>query len=207
MKIALLLAAAYIAGSVNFSILLFRLLGRDDPRRRFSGNAGATNVCRQAGLFWAGVVFLLDMGRALAISWGALHWLSAAVIPWMGLSFIVGVRYPCFHEFRGGKGVAGYLGFIALISPLTASLSALVWVIVYGMIRIPFVASFFMVAVLAAGTIITRESGALAAGGTIATALFILYNHRQNVAALLQGRAAWEKRPPHRQVPPKITGK
>jgi len=182
--IAILLPAAYIAGSVNFSILLFRMLGRDDPRYHFSGTAGTTNVYRQAGLFWAGVVLLLDLGRALAVSWAALYLLPINYVPWVGLALILGNRFPCFHQFRGGKGVASYLGFTAIISPYSAAFSALVWVGVYGIVRIPFIASFFMTFVLMVGTIIICGYQALATAGAIATALFIFYNHRQNVIEL-----------------------
>jgi len=182
--IAILLPAAYIAGSVNFSILLFRMLGRDDPRYHFSGTAGTTNVYRQAGLFWAGVVLLLDLGRALAVSWAALYLLPINYVPWVGLALILGNRFPCFHQFRGGKGVASYLGFTAIISPYSAAISCLVWVGVYGIVRIPFIASFFMTFVLMVGTIIICGYQALATAGAIATALFIFYNHRQNVVEL-----------------------
>jgi glycerol-3-phosphate acyltransferase PlsY len=184
MTTAILLALAYISGSVNFSILLFRMLGRDDPRYHFSGTAGTTNVYRQAGLFWAGVVLLLDLGRALAVSWAALYLLPINYVPWVGLALILGNRFPCFHQFRGGKGVASYLGFTAIISPYSAAFSALVWVGVYGIVRIPFIASFFMTFVLMVGTIIICGYQALATAGAIATALFIFYNHRQNVVEL-----------------------
>jgi len=183
MKLAVLLAGAYLAGSVNFSILLFKILGREDPRRQCSGNAGVTNVYRQAGLLWAAVVLILDVGRALGVCWAALHMLPVSTVPWIGFSFIIGNRYPCFHQFRGGKGVAGYLGFTALISPISAGISALVWVLVYGIVRIPFIASFFMIAVLALGTIIACGFRTEAVEGTVATVLFISANHRQNVAA------------------------
>jgi len=184
MTTAILLALAYISGSVNFSILLFRMLGRDDPRYHFSGTAGTTNVYRQAGLFWAGVVLLLDLGRALTVSWAALYLLPINYVPWVGLALILGNRFPCFHQFRGGKGVASYLGFTAIISPYSAAFSALVWVGVYGIVRIPFIASFFMTFVLMVGTIIICGYQALATAGAIATALFIFYNHRQNVTEL-----------------------
>ncbi|MBF0100353.1 MAG: glycerol-3-phosphate acyltransferase, partial [Desulfobacterales bacterium] len=45
---------AYLLGSVNFSILLFKLMGKTDPRKQFSGNAGVVNVYRQSGIMWAG---------------------------------------------------------------------------------------------------------------------------------------------------------
>ncbi len=186
MKLAVLLAGAYLAGSVNFSVLLFRILGREDPRRQFSGNAGVTNVYRQAGLLWAAVVLLLDIGRALGVCWVALHMLALDVVPLMGLAFIIGNRYPCFHQFRGGKGVAGYLGFTALISPISTGISALLWVVVYGIVRIPFIASLLMTAVLGLGTVIACGFRTEAVVGTVATVLFIFNNHRQNCAAFFR---------------------
>ena len=186
MMIAILLAAAYIAGSVNFSILIYRLLGKDDPRYHFSGTAGTTNVYRQAGTLWAGVILLLDLARAVAVSWAALNLLTINNVPWVGLALIFGNRFPCFHQFRGGKGVASYLGFTIPISPLAAVFSALIWVGVYGIVRIPFIASFFMTFVLMAGTVITCGYQAAAMAGTIATALFIFYNHKQNITELIR---------------------
>lgn len=179
-----LCVAAYIAGSVNFSIIVFRMLGRDDPRYQFSGTAGTTNVYRQAGLFWASVVFILDLGRALAVSWAALYLLPIHNVPWVGLALIMGNRFPCFHQFRGGKGVAAYLGFTILISPLSAVLSTIIWLIVYGIVRIPFVASFFMTFMLMAGTISACGFQIAATAGTVATFIFIIYNHKRNVTEL-----------------------
>jgi glycerol-3-phosphate acyltransferase PlsY len=192
MIIAILLLAAYIAGSVNFSILLFRMLGKDDPRYHFSGTAGTTNVYRQAGMLWALVVLLLDLGRAVAISWSALNLLPTNNVPWVGLALVFGNRFPCFHNFRGGKGVASYLGFTALISPLAAVFSALTWVGVYGIVRIPFIASFLMTFILMVGTIIVYRCQAEAMAGTIITALFIFYSHKQNITELLRSPS-----PPH----------
>lgn len=178
----------YLAGSVNFAILTLKRIGKADPRTQFSGNAGTTNVYRQAGLGWATVVLLLDTGRALAAAGLAGYLLSADAVPWIGLSLILGNRYPCFHGFRGGKGVAGFLGFTLWISPVTAAAAALVWVAVHRIVRIPFIASFFMISILAAGTIITYNIHAAGAMGTIVTALLIFFSHRQNVTALLGRR-------------------
>ena len=182
---AILLVAAYIAGSVNFSILVCKMLGRDDPRYHFSGNAGVTNVYRQTGLWWAGFVLLLDLGRAIAVSGATLYLLPKQYVPWVGIALILGNRFPCFHQFHGGKGVAGYLGYTVLISPFSAVLSAIAWVAIYGIVRIPFIASFFMMVVLMVGTIIACGFHPAATAGTIATALFIFYNHKQNIMELL----------------------
>jgi glycerol-3-phosphate acyltransferase PlsY len=182
----ILFLSVYVAGSVNFAILVLSAIGKADPRTQFSGNAGTTNVYRQAGLVWAAVVLLLDLGRAMAAAALAVHFLPIAGVPWNGLSLVLGNRFPCFHRFRGGKGVAGFLGFTILLAPVAAALAALLWVAVYRVAQIPFIASFFMISALAMGTMITYNFETIAAAGTIVTALLIFYNHRQNVAALLQ---------------------
>lgn len=181
---------AYTAGSINFSILLFRWLGKGDPRNKFSGNPGATNVYRQAGPAWAVVVLLLDMGRAVAVALAALYFLPGDTVPWIGFGLIAGNRFPCFHGFRGGKGVANYFGFTAALTPLTGIIAGLVWLAVYGLMRIPFFSSFAMVFVLAAGTLLNFNSQPLAAAGVIFTAVFIFLSHKRNMMEWMRSRKA-----------------
>jgi glycerol-3-phosphate acyltransferase PlsY len=188
MMTAILLAGAYIAGSVNFSILVFRMLGRDDPRDHFSATAGTTNVYRQAGLFWAAVILILDTGRAFAVGAVALSFLDPPLVPWIGLGLVVGNRYPCFHGFQGGKGVASYVGFTAALSPVFSALSCIFWVLAYSVFRLPFMASFFMVLTLAAGTIIAYNHESISVFGVLSTAAFICYNHKDNVLSLMGKR-------------------
>ena len=136
---------AYLAGSVNFSILLFKIWGKKDPRTEFSGNPGVVNVYRQAGFFPAAAVWLLDMGRAIGVALACISLLPVALTPIGGLALIAGNRFPCFHQFRGGKGVANYLGFTAIIAPFTAGIAALAWLSSFAIFRIPFIGSFVMV--------------------------------------------------------------
>ena len=81
-KIFLIYLFAYLAGSVNFAIIFFKVTGKEDPRLSFSGNAGTTNVYRQAGYFWATVIFLLDIGRAIAcrVLW-PMYFLKNTLLP------------------------------------------------------------------------------------------------------------------------------
>lgn len=181
MKFSIILLCFYLAGSVNFAILLFRVMGKEDPRTRFSGNAGVTNVKRQAGTAWAVVVLLLDVGRSLGIAVLALYVLDDNLVSWAGLALVLGNRFPVFHGFQGGKGVANYLGFTACIDPVSAGVSCLVWVAVYGITRFPFVASFGMVTVLAGGTIMFFSQEPLSTAGTLLTLLLIIANHRKNI--------------------------
>jgi len=181
----LLFIIAYLAGSLNIPIGLFRLLGREDPRTHFSGNPGMTNVYRQAGIWWALVVLIIEMGKAMIIAAAAMKLLRLGLAPWIGFGLIIGNLYPCFHRFQGGKGVASFLGFSILIAPLSAGISMLLWPAVYLITRQPFIGSFIMVGLLSAGIINHCGTDAVAVTGTAASAIFIYYAHKQNVVELL----------------------
>jgi glycerol-3-phosphate acyltransferase PlsY len=180
-KIILIYLFAYFAGSVNFAIIFFKLTGKDDPRLSFSGNAGTTNVYRQTGYFWATVILLLDIGRALGVAVVAVHFLEGKYLPWACFFLVLGNSFPCFHGFRGGKGVANYLGFTALIAPWAALIAAAIWLAVYGIVRITFIASFFMIFILALGQAFTLDWNFSAVTGAATTFLLILFSHRKNI--------------------------
>ena len=181
---------AYLAGSVNFSILLFKISGKEDPRKEFSGNPGVVNVYRQAGLFIAALVWLLDMTRAIGVGLACIYLLSIPLVPIGGLALILGNRFPCFHQFRGGKGVANYLGYTTIIAPLAAGISALVWLAAFAISRIPFFGSFVMVFILGAGTLLVCNFDPLSTTAVLATVALIYHGHKRNVVEQIQKRRA-----------------
>jgi glycerol-3-phosphate acyltransferase PlsY len=179
---------AYLVGSINFSILLFKISGKEEPRKEFSGNPGVVNVYRQAGLLMAALVWLLDMGRAIGVALACIYLLSTTLVPIGGLALILGNRFPCFHQFRGGKGVANYLGFTTVIAPLAAGISALAWLVSFALFRIPFVGSFVMVFILGAGTLLAFNFDPLSTAAVLATMALIYYGHKRNVVEQIQKR-------------------
>jgi glycerol-3-phosphate acyltransferase PlsY len=179
---------AYLAGSINFSILLFKFLGKEDPRKEFSGNPGVVNVYRQAGFPLAALVWLLDMGRAIGVALLSIHLVMIALVPWSGLALILGNRFPCFHGFRGGKGVANYLGFTTIIAPLAAGISALAWLATFALFRIPFVGSFVMILILGVGTLPACNFDPLSCTAVLATVGLIYHGHKRNVSEQLLKR-------------------
>jgi acyl phosphate:glycerol-3-phosphate acyltransferase len=182
-SLLLLGLATYLFASINFSIILFKILGQGDPRDRFSGNAGTSNVSRQLGKFWGLVILLLDMGRAGAIAQTGVWFLSPPLIPLLGLVLVIGNQKPVFHGFRGGKGVAGYLGFTALISPVSAGVSCLTWVLAYGLFRVSFIGSFFMITVLGLGTMVQYAWDWPVLIGAGLTMALIFLAHKPNFVA------------------------
>jgi glycerol-3-phosphate acyltransferase PlsY len=187
-KIIIICLGAYLIGSINFAIVFFKITGRADPRLSFSGNAGTTNVYRQAGLPWAVLIFILDIGRALAVAALTMHFLYGVWLPWVGFFLVLGNSFPCFHGFRGGKGVANYLGFTLLVAPWAALVSAIIWVLIYAVNRVPFIASFFMAAVLALGNAYPFQWAFAASLGALATFALIVFNHRRNLLDFRKGK-------------------
>ena len=182
-NLILLGLATYLAASINFAIILFKVLGKGDPRENFSGNAGTVNVTRQLGKPWGVLILLLDMGRAGAIAQVGVWLLPATLVPILGCILVVGNQKPLFHGFRGGKGVASYLGFTAFISPLLAGGSCLAWLFAYGLFRQPFIGSFFMITVLGLGTIIHYSWAWPVFTGAGLTVALIFQAHQTNIVA------------------------
>lgn len=178
------LAVAYLAGSFNFSIVLFRLMGRSDPRTRFSGNAGVSNVYRQSGWPLAALVLLMEVGRAAAVALLARHFWPDPLVPWAGWALIMGNRLPCFHGFKGGKGVANYIGFCAVLMPLGTLLSLGAYLAVFGLLRQSFLGSFGLLAVLAAFGLARWWPDPIGLIGVLTTVGVIVWFHRGNMAAL-----------------------
>lgn len=185
-RLLLVVLASYFAGSVNFSILLFHLLGREDPRKRFSGNPGATNVFRQAGWPTAILVLLLDVSRAAAVALLSGALLEPQILPWCGAALILGNHFPCFHGFRGGKGVANFLGFYAVLLPWGTLVGLGAYVVIFGLMRIPFLGSFGLLAVVATFGILQWWPHTAEIAALLITVGAIVWFHRENIARLMR---------------------
>ncbi len=176
--------ATYAYGSINVSIVILKLLGFGDPREQGSKNAGATNVGRIAGTPIAGLVLLVDVGRSALCSYLAAWFCLPQWAPCVALCLVLGNCYPLWHGFRGGKGVAALLGFVAAMNPLAAVLSCGAWVAVYAFTKISAVASMTMLSTLAAALLFSSPTSLVAWIGTVSTVMLILVAHSQNWKAL-----------------------
>ncbi len=201
-QVLLFWIAVYFLGAVNFSVLLFRFLGKGDPRSRFSGNAGTFNVSRQLGKPWAAFILILDIARAYGIAALTLYWFSAVHLPVSAIALIAGNHFPIFHGFRGGKGVATYLGFTLFVCPWAVPVSMLAWLIVYKLAREAFVGSFFMVAVLTLGNLLIIRDNPPAMIGFFALFVLLCFTHRSNFASWFDIRTTKDIRAKSRSFQP-----
>ncbi len=181
MKFSFHILAAYLIGSINVSVIVLRYYRKGDPRQFHSGNPGASNVYRIAGPFTAFIVVFLEMAKAIAVVLSARFFLAPEYIPWIGFFLVAGNAYPCFHRFKGGKGVSAYLGYSAGVSPLSAAISIVGWITGYAIAGEAFIGSFCLVIINVIGTTQFLGINKPTLIGSIAVAAFILFRHRHNI--------------------------
>lgn len=128
------LTGGYLLGSIPAGLILTRLAGRGDVREIGSGNIGATNVLRTGSKPLAALTLLLDLLKGTAAVLIGLRWgPDAGIIA--GLGAFLGHLFPVWLKFRGGKGVATYIGvLLGLFWPAAAAFCA-IWLLVAGLSR------------------------------------------------------------------------
>jgi glycerol-3-phosphate acyltransferase PlsY len=178
------LAFGYLLGSIPFGVILTRLTGAGDLRAIGSGNIGATNVLRTGRKGLAAATLLGDMlkGTAAVLLAGTFGGVAALAA---GLGAFLGHLFPVWLGFKGGKGVATYLGILLGLFWPAALAFAAVWLAVAYLTRFSSLAA--LVASLATPAVL------LALGQRPAAALFALLTvlvfvmHRANIGRLVAG--------------------
>ena len=182
--IVLALVGAYLLGSIPMGLILVKLMGRGDLRKIGSGNIGATNVLRAAGLRAAIFAWILDMAKVIAavfIGWAIF---DVAFGAWCAFAAIVGHCYPVWLRFRGGKGISSLFGVLLSVSPLAFIICGIEWLIVAlssGYSSLGAVVAFCLMPVL--GFVIDVNVG----WPFLAIALLCLWRHRANIGRLVRG--------------------
>ena len=117
----------YLLGSIPFGLLLTRLAGLGDIRAIGSGNIGATNVLRTGRKGLAAATLLLDGLKGTAAVWIGWRWGMHAALA-AGLGAFLGHCFPVWLRFKGGKGVATFLGVLLGLHWPTMLAAALIWI-------------------------------------------------------------------------------
>ncbi len=121
---------SYLLGSIPMGLLLTKWMGRGDLRKVGSGNIGATNVMRVGGLRMAGLVWILDMAKAIAAVLIGGYVGGLAFATWCGFVAMVGHCYPVWLRFRGGKGISCLFGIMLAVNPIIFIICGIEWLIV-----------------------------------------------------------------------------
>jgi glycerol-3-phosphate acyltransferase PlsY len=178
------LLLGYLLGSIPFGVLLTRMGGAGDLRQIGSGNIGATNVLRTGRKGLAAATLLLDLVKG----WAAVT-IAAVLLPGneqvAAAGAFIGHCHPVWLRFRGGKGVATFMGLVLALHWPLALVYAVVWLGLLALLRISSMAGMMAAtsAPVAAAVLGRFDLVPL----LLALALLVLWKHRENVARLIEG--------------------
>lgn len=183
-EMLLALALGYLLGSIPFGLLLTRLAGKGDIRNIGSGNIGATNVLRTGSKLLAALTLVLDCLKATAAVLIAERLFGPEFGPVAGAGALIGHMYPLWLKFRGGKGVATFLGVLIPLLPIAAGVYAAIWILLLLTLRISSVAG--MTAAISAPVTANILHSSLFPM-LLGFAVLVLWKHRENILRLIRG--------------------
>ena len=193
----LIVAIAYLLGSVPTGYLLVRFFRHEDIRSVGSGNIGATNVLRSGGKGLGAATFLLDMLKG-ALAVGLAAWLGpqfATAVPPRDIEALAAVvavfghMFPVWLGFRGGKGVATGFGVFLVAAPWAALAAISVFIVILLLTRYVSLASILGAASfpIFAWFLVRGDKPAAFVAAQIIVALLIILKHHQNIRRLASG--------------------
>jgi glycerol-3-phosphate acyltransferase PlsY len=175
----------YLLGSIPFGLILTRLAGAGDIRTIGSGNIGATNVLRTGRKGLAAATLVLDALKGTLPVWFAGRYLGLDPMLAAALGAFLGHIAPVWLGFRGGKGVATYIGILIALDWRAALVFAIVWFTVAFGSRYSSLAA--LVATIVAPLALWWLDGANPALLLALLSLILWLKHRPNIARLLAG--------------------
>ena len=191
MNEALIVAGAYLIGSVSFAVVVSRLFSLPDPHSYGSKSPGATNVLRTGNKAAAALTLLGDAGKgfaavmiAKAITGEDIG--TSLVVPLAGLAAFVGHLFPVFHRFQGGKGVATAAGVLLGYDPWLGAGTLATWLIFAVFFRISSLAALIAAFFTPCFTFWLFGVRPVM-WATIPIALLLMFRHRANIERLLAG--------------------
>src|SRR6056300_100100 len=177
--------AGYILGSIPFGLVMAKLFGLGDIRQIGSGNIGATNVLRTGNKLAAFLTLVLDAGKGAIAVLIARSLAAEDALQLAALAAFLGHCFPVYIGFKGGKGVATFLGVLLAISFPIGLAACGTWLVTAVITRISSLS-----ALVAAGTSALWAYGLgqpQLAGLCIGLAVLIFYRHNANINRIIAG--------------------
>ena len=176
---------SYLAGSLSSAIIVCRITGLPDPRTQGSGNPGATNVLRFGSKRIAAIVLLSDgLKGAIPVLFASYQGLTLFEICLVAFFAFLGHVYPVFFHFKGGKGVATYLGALIAVNYLAGLIFSLVWLLVAKVLKISSL-SALIATILSPFYFYFLTNNLKATLVICLICLLIFYTHRSNIKRLI----------------------
>lgn len=175
----------YLLGSIPFGILVTRAMGLGDLRSIGSGNIGATNVLRTGNKGAALATLLLDGGKGALAVLLARGFVGEDAAQVAGFAAFIGHLYPVWLGFRGGKGVATFLGLLLALDWRVGVALCLTWAVTAAVTRVSSIAAL-VAAASAGGWILWLTDGSLLVLALVLTVL-VYVRHSENLKRIKAG--------------------
>lgn len=176
----------YLLGSIPFGLIFARLAGAGDVRKIGSGNIGATNVLRTGKRWAAAATLLCDAGKGAAAVLFVRNFQGNEVALFAGLGAFLGHLFPLWLGFRGGKGVATFLGVALALDWRIGLLALATWIAVALFSRLSSLSA--LVAAALTPLYMALAGRPLEAMLEFLLALLIFATHRENIRRIAGGR-------------------
>ncbi|MDB4249512.1 glycerol-3-phosphate 1-O-acyltransferase PlsY [Acidimicrobiia bacterium] len=196
--IYIFLVVSYLLGSINFAIILSKYKGID-IKKEGSGNPGSSNALRVLGKKYAIGVLIGDMLKGVICILFGIYFIKTVNPFIFGISSVLGHCFPVYYKFKGGKGVAtflgSYLGYLIFLpsQQYTESIKLTIFlillfsfIIIAKLFRISALASLFTVA-LAGYFVISDTNDLVVQILTVLIIIIIIFQHRSNLQRLFEG--------------------
>lgn len=175
----------YLLGSVPFGLVITRALGLGDLRAIGSGNIGATNVLRTGNKPAALATLLLDSGKGAIAVLLARHFGGETAALVAGAAAFLGHCFPIWLGFKGGKGVATFLGTLIALDWRFGLAACAIWLVTALVTRISSLSALLAAAVIPVAAALLGQTPLALAAGFMAALIFV--RHRANIARLRDG--------------------
>ena len=178
---------AYLMGSISTGLLVAKFFNGPNLREVGSKNTGATNVLRVMGVKTGLIVFVLDILKALIACIIGRCWMGLNGAMIAGLAVVIGHNWPCFFQFKGGKGVASTLAVMLMTFPVPAVICYIVAIVLIATTRYVSLGSITLAALFAVMVIATNWANWLVIVWVIAISGLLIWRHHANIGRLLKG--------------------
>ena len=196
MEIILVVLFSYLSGSIPFGLILTKFIGDQDVRKIGSGNIGATNVLRTGNKYLAATTLILDILKGY-VPVMITQQFFPEYLQLSALMAFLGHIFPIWLKFKGGKGVATYLGILFALSYGLSVLFIFTWVVVSLIFKYSSLSSMFSSLTVLVVTLF-RENAIKAIDPNITFAaniklilfiffILIIFTHKKNISNLING--------------------
>ena len=183
------LIGSYLLGSISSAIIICKICNLPDPRTKGSGNPGATNVLRIGGKKLAAFVLIFDgLKGAIPVMLAHYFGLTLFELTIILLSAFLGHVFPIYYGFKGGKGVATYLGGLIGLNFFVGLTFSVIWLIVAKVMKVSSIAALTATLLSPIYFYFITTHNIRATMVIFLINLFIYFTHRENIRRIMNGK-------------------